>query len=561
LKDEFMAEAQADSSTATDFSARGLVRQTPAVRWLIPALISLATFFTFAHSGRQHPVGTYGTETDFYHLFAPDADRLAAGQFPQNDFHPPGYPALIALVSRLTGDTFTAGKWVSIVSAALLPLVIFALFARLFGYWVGVGTAALFTVGPEIPQFAISATTDIFFLLLCVSALVVVTTARLPVVWRAALAGVVTSLAYLTRYNGLFLLGALVFAVVFLNVFERAWKGRLLLAAVFLAAFFLTASPWLYANYKHRGSPFYNVNYLNMATEFYPELTGGDVFQDGTRALRERFHSFGEVIAYDPARMVKHYPVNLYESFVKTFNAKWVVMWLGVLGLAGFALALWQERRSKPVLTLLAALVFYFLMMGLNHWEARYYFFVGVGFTALALYAATRGLRLLGERVAVLRHPAFGLLPVALVVAAFVQAFGYARENLSGFLDSHPTEVIAARDFILRRHGGGQGLRIVARKPHLAYLSRQEWVFFPQVKSVEELRAWLEKNRVDYVAVGVRELKERKGLKALGEAQNAPPWLEAAWVSEKPLFILYKPRMIPADKPELAEGEPQAPAQ
>jgi hypothetical protein len=548
LKDEFMAEAQADSSAAIDFSMRGLLRKLPAARWLLPALISLATFLTFAHFGRQHPVGTYGTETDFYHLFAPDADRLAAGQFPQNDFHPPGYAALIALVSRITGDTFTAGKWVSIISAALLPLLIFTLFARLFGYWVGVGTAALFTVGPEIPQFAISATTDVYFLLLCVSALVVFTDARLTPAWRAALAGVVTSLAYLTRYNGLFLLGALLFAIVFLNAFERTWKGRLRLAAVFLAAFFLTASPWLYANYKHRGSPFYSVNYLNMATEFYPELTGGDVFQDGTRALRERFHSFGEVIAYDPARIVKHYPVNLYESFVQTFNAKWVVMWLGVLGLAGFLLALWRERRSKPVLTLLAALVFYFLMMGLNHWEARYYFFVGVGFTALALYAATHGPRLLGERARLFRHPAFGLLPVALVAAAFAQAFGYARENLSGFLDSHPTEVLAARDFIERQHGGRRGLRIVARKPHLAYLSRQEWVFFPQVKSVEELRGWLEQNRVDYVAVGVRELKERKGLRALGDPQKAPPWLEAAWVSEKPPFILYRPTPTPTQR-------------
>jgi hypothetical protein len=556
-----MRGASTDSSAAPDIASTGAARQIPAARWLLPALISLAAFLTFAHFGRQHPVGTYSTETDFYHLFAPDADRLAAGQFPQNDFHPPGYAALIALASKITGDTFAAGKWVSIISAALLPLLIFTLFARLFGYWVGVGTAALFTVGPEIPQFAISATTDVYFLLLCVSALVVFTAARLPVAWRAALAGVLTSLAYLTRYNGLFLLGALLFAVVFLNVFEREWKGRLLLAAVFLAAFFVTASPWLYANYKHRGSPFYNVNYLNMATEFYPELTGGDVFQDGTRALRERFHSFGEVLAYDPARMAKHYPINLFESFVKTFNAKWVVMWLGVLGLLGFALALWRERRSKPVLTLLAALVFYFLMMGLNHWEARYYFFVGVGFTALALYAAGRGLRLLGEHAAAFRHPAFALLPAVLFAAAFAQAFGYARQNLSGFLGTHPTEVIAARDFILQQHGGPQGLRIVARKPHLAYLSRQEWVFFPQVKSVEELREWLEKNRVDYVAVGTRELKERKELKALGNPRNAPPWLEAAWVSEKPLYILYKPKTAPVGKPELAEGEPQPPAQ
>jgi hypothetical protein len=555
LKDEFMAGAATDSSVAVDFSVVGLVRKVPAARWLLPALISLATFFTFAYFGQQHPIGTYSTETDFYHLFAPDADRLAAGQFPDNDFHPPGYAALIMLVTKLAGDTFTAGKWVSIISAALLPLFIFALFARLFGYWVGVGTAALFAVGPEIPQYAISATTDVYFLLLCVAALVVFTSERLPAAWRAALTGAVTSVAYLTRYNGLFLFAAFLFAIVALNAFGKTWRARLALAALFVAVFFAAASPWLYANYTHRGSPFYNVNYLNIATAFYPELVDGNVFQDGTRPLREKFHSFGDVLAYDPLRIVAQYPVNLFRSFLKTFDAKFVVLWLGVLGVVGFALALWQKRRSKPVLTLLAALVVYFLLMGLNHWEARYYFFIGVGFTGLALYAAVEGLRLLRQRAAVFRHPVFGLLPLALFVAAFAHAFVYAKQNMTEFLGSHPMEVVAARDFIRQQHGDKRGLRIVARKPHLAYLAGQEWVFFPQVKSVEDLRLWLEENRVDYVAVGTRELKDRKGIKIIGDPKSAPTWLEAAWVSQKPLYILYKPKVTPRGKPDLAEGQ------
>lgn len=355
----------------------------PLIHWLPPLLISLAVLFTFIHFSHAHPVGTYATETDFYHLFAPDAERLAAGQFPENDFQGPGYPALIAVVTMLTGDAFTAGKWVSIVSAALLVLLVYVLFARLFGQWVGVGAALLFPVGAQVPQFSISATTDINFLLLCFAALGLFTSTRLSATWRVALTAVVTSLAYVSRYNGLFLLVTFLFAIVLLNVFERAGKGRVLLASLFLLVFLAAASPWFVANAKHHGSPFYNVNYLNIATEFYPELVNGNVFQDGTRPLREKFHSFGDVLRYNPKRILTHYPANLYESFLNSIKTDLVVPWVGVLGVVGLALALWEKRRNKAVLTLLTAMGLYFLLMGLSHWETRYYFFLGVCYGGL----------------------------------------------------------------------------------------------------------------------------------------------------------------------------------
>lgn len=49
--------------------------------------------------------------------------------------------------------------------------------------------------------------------------------------------------------------------------------------------FFLVSLPWLIANGRHHGSPLYNTNYLNLATEFYPELVKGKINQDGTRTM------------------------------------------------------------------------------------------------------------------------------------------------------------------------------------------------------------------------------------------------------------------------------------
>src|SRR5436190_14297714 len=128
-----------------------------------------------------------------------------------------------------------------------------------------------------------------------------------------------------------------------------------------------------------------------------------------------------------------------------------------------------------------------------------------------------------------------------MVGAMFVMSLAESRRDVLEFLASQPTEVIGARDYIQSTGAAPHSLRIVARKPHLAYLSRQEWLFFPQVKSLDEFRTWVEKDHVDYIAISKRELKERKELKSLGDPKKAPDWLKAVWVNEEPNFILYQP--------------------
>jgi hypothetical protein len=510
---------------------------------LLSLLVCLAHFLTLVYLARQHPFGNYATETDFYHFYAPDAERIATGQFPQNTYQGPGYPATLALIARfagMSGDLFTAGKWLSVICAVLCGLLVFVLFARLFGYWIGVGAQLIAIASGEFPQFSINAATDVFFLLLCLATLVVFTAERIPAGWRAALMGVMTGLTYLTRYNGLFLLAACLIGIVLLNLFNRDWRQRWMLSAVFIVAFFVTASPWLYANYMHQGSPFYNTNYLNVATEFYPELVANKTNQDATRVLAERFDSFTDVLLYNPSRLIARYPANLCESlrlsFTDTLVNQWVawMAWLGVV----FALG---RRRSNSVLLVLSAGAIYFLLVSLTHWETRYYFFVMVLYAGFAVFATVEWLRMARES-GWLSHRAFAMIPVAMVAAMFALSLSESRKDVSQFLANQPAEIIAARDY-LESIGGSGGKRIVARKPHLPYLSRNEWVFFPQVKSVDEFRAWVESNRVDYIAVGKRELKERKELASLGDPKNAPEWLKAVWVNDDPKFILYKPEI------------------
>ena len=508
-------------------------------RWL-PFLLCAAHLMTLAFLARQHPFGNYATETDFYHYYAPDAERIAAGQFPQNTFQGPGYPAVVAVLGKLTGvDLFTAAKWLSVVCAVLCGWLVFVLFARLFGFWVGLSAQLIAVVSGEFPQFSINAATDVFFLFVCLAVLVTFTTERLSARWRTLLTGALTGAAYVVRYNGLFLLVACLLGIVMLNLFEQSWRERIKSAALFFVMFLVAASPWLAANYKHRGSPLYNTNYLNIATEFYPELVKGETNQDATRALESRFRSFGDVLRYDPARLAKQYPVNLYESLRQSVTGNLVAQLVGWLALLGVALS-FIGRRSKPAMLVLIAGGIYLLLMALNHWETRYYFFVMVLYAGFAVFAAERWLALMRAQ-GWLQAKAFAASPVVLVVVMFAASLSASRKDVKEFLEAQPMEVAGARDFVLGLNAAPNSLRIVARKPHLAYMSRQEWVFFPQVKSLDELRVWLETNRVDYIAIGKREIKERKELKPLGDQKKAPDWLQPVWRYEPTNFILYQP--------------------
>ncbi|MEY3284246.1 MAG: glycosyltransferase family 39 protein [Acidobacteriota bacterium] len=506
----------------------------------LPVLIALLHLAILIVPARQHPFGNYATETDFYHLFAPDAQRILLGQMPENTYQGPGYPVVLALGAKLCGaDLFAFGKWLSVVCAPLVGLLIFLLFRRLCGAWVGLGAQLLFIVSGEFPQFSINATTDVFFLLLCLTTLVILLSRRSEILERVILSGIFAGFAYLTRYNGLFLVATCLAGILLLNLFETDWRRRAWLAAIFVVVFTLTVSPWLYLNARRYGSPLYNTNYLNMATQFYPELVAGKTNQDGTRLLEEKFKSFGDVLLYNPGQALRRYPLTLWQSLRYSVTEKLVNRYLAILGLAGLLLALWRRRTREVQLVLLAGLL-YLLLMGLNHWETRYYLFWGVilaGFAAEALRALGDLLRQHGGLAA----RGWPVLPIALFLLLWGLSVDESRADVRKFLDAQPWEVAAARDYLIGAYGGQTaGLRIVARKPHLPYLVNAEWIFFPQVRTIDDFKSWVEQNHVDFIVIGKRELKERKELAPLGKPSRAPEWLKPVWIHDETGLILYR---------------------
>jgi hypothetical protein len=507
---------------------------SPTTKLALPVIIMAASLLAFALPARLHTLGGYDAETDFYFYYAPAAERISVGEFPREyGYHAPGYSALVALVSLATGDLFVSGKWISVVSAALAGLLVFLLFSRAFGYWAGVGAQLILLVSGPFPRYALSASTDMVFLMLCLAALVCFTTNRVGPRWRAGSAGVVTAAACLVRYNGVFLVPPFLLAILVFNAFGVGRWKQIELAAVLLAAIVFTTAPWLYLNNRHNGSPFYNISYVASASLFYSDLVGGRFNEDGNRMLSGMFHSFGDVLLRDPRRILLMYPVNLLRCLRNSLTGNLVGLPVAGLALAGTIRALgW--RRSIDLRLMLSAGACYFLVMAFVPWLPRYFLFVA------AIYAGLASLAVTGAFETAQRwRRGLGLVVAAIAGAVWLGTFAQAHADVSAFLADPSRAVVGACHYLEQR--GASQVSILARKPHLPYVCRQEWVFFPMVSSLDELRRWLETHPVDYVAFGYAEQQHRPELAELLEPGRAPSWLKVVWSSQTPPFVLYVP--------------------
>jgi hypothetical protein len=129
---------------------------------LVALAMGVLYVVALAYPVHRHVVGAF---SDFYVRFAPDADRVAAGEFPRNTYNPPGYPTLLVLASPLTGDHFTTGKWMSLLAGGLTGALAFVLFRRLFGPGPALLAVPIILTSAVFATYAITAMTDVPFVL------------------------------------------------------------------------------------------------------------------------------------------------------------------------------------------------------------------------------------------------------------------------------------------------------------------------------------------------------------------------------------------------------------
>ncbi len=487
---------------AEDVDRVRLLKLVPVPRvWLLALTISALYVLILAYPVHLHRVGVF---SDFYVRFAPDADRIAGGEFPQNTYNPPGYPVLLVLISPLTGDHFTSGKWMSLLAAGFIGVLVFFLVRRLFDPGPALLAVPIVLLSHSFTTYSITAMTDVPFLCVCLGALLVITVDRPARWWPAILGGVLSGAAYLIRYNGVFLLVPGLLGMLWREDARTSGSKR---AAVYLGSFLLTIAPWGWLNYTHHGSPVYSTNYLDVIRAF--DLDGGG----------RPFSSLADVVLRDPGRLARGYAGNVVPTLVNGFGASLALFPVGPLAAVGIVLSLiWHHRR--PVIIVLVAALTFVLLMSLTHWERRYHFFPLAcysGFAAFAVFQIGHAVgRLLGSPMAA------RLVVTALVVVIVVPSGIRAWNAVLISLKRQPIELLPAARYL--DSVAPPGATVMAGRAQIAYLSRRQFRELPDAGSLDELKSYLSEHPADYLVFD-RWGQFHPNLTILAKPDGSTPWL------------------------------------
>jgi 4-amino-4-deoxy-L-arabinose transferase-like glycosyltransferase len=157
---------------------------------------------------------------------------------------PPMYATLIALGVRLGFNSEVAGRGISLIAGAGLPVVAFLIARRLYGQAAGWLAGVLAAVHPLLIAISVAVLTESFYLTVSLLAVYcMIDVFALATRRSAILAGVYLGLAYLCRPEALILTGLLGATVVLAN--RSRWRLAVARVSVLVGTFAIFAIPYI----------------------------------------------------------------------------------------------------------------------------------------------------------------------------------------------------------------------------------------------------------------------------------------------------------------------------
>jgi 4-amino-4-deoxy-L-arabinose transferase-like glycosyltransferase len=316
-------------------------------------------------------------------------------------YHPPGYPAAIALVALVARDIFLAAKIVSFLSALAVLGLTWAL-GRLCFRSDGVAAlaSALVALSPAMVASGYVVGSDMLGAALFLGSVYYV--ARAPRgSWKvAALAGALAGLAYLTRYVYVAILPASLLYWIF--VVPGARRKTYPRALLFVGFLLLVIAPWSGACIVRHGD-LHNWNHVNIAFAVFGEGEGRGWLNFGS--YREQYPTLLSLIASHPVSVAKHLARNAV-SFPVHIIVKQCLLAGGLLLLGTFSavrrptverMALLLNSVALLLLTLLAWLTtrFYIAIIPVALLFASHFILNCLGRSLSSYWPAEGGARIL----------------------------------------------------------------------------------------------------------------------------------------------------------------------
>lgn len=489
----------------------------PWVPWIVAGLYSITMAALTFH---YHTVGGLDVETDFYAELYPQARKLVEGQFSPLNYGAKGpvYSILLAAVYLPVRDYFTAAQILNLFSGAVFLAILYSLIRLVFNSSTALLVSFLVVSNYMFQNFTYQVNSDIPFIAFC--ALTMYFLYRNGGTLDIVLSALFALLAFLTRYNGVFLV---IGTAVFLGLERIPLKKRIIRIALWVGIFLAAGLPWFIPNWIATGNPVHNDNYINVMLEFYGHSEQGLRYERWTDALPKQFTGLGDIFFYDPVYFVKKTAVNVVGHFLWDMRA--LVQWrLGIFVMLGIPLFfLTKPDRQKLIFFSFGAV--YFLILTLVFYNARFSLYLLVFYLPLVVLPFTN------ERITG-RLGRFSRAPLVILVLLICS---YAYTSTRVMLDD-----IQYTPFFLKDLGEALGKiepdktsRLLARKPHTAYYAGLTPVMFPDdVSTVDELVERCRTHSIKYIMYSLIEAKYRPQLRELLDVSMVHPGLEPVCASD-----------------------------
>ena len=322
-------------------------------------------------------------------------------------YHPPLFPALLAIPSKLGLTSYAQHRAVGCAMGAATAAVVGLAGRRIAGPRLGLVAAALAAVYlPAVANESVLMSESLYGLAIAATILAALWFHERPTARRAAVLGAAIGLAALTRAEALLLLVVLVpFAV------RRAPERRLRLALAAVAAAAVVVAPWCVRNTLVFDRPVgistgdggvlagannreayhgAQVGAWNLAGLALPRSTGEDLFDDAKLSARLRRKGLdyagdhvGRLVPVAAVRVMRTWTVwpldpdekVAYNAFVggRDKSAEWAALVMGwVVMLLAIRGAVALRRRAAPLSPLLAPLVLVTVVSALFFGDVRF---------------------------------------------------------------------------------------------------------------------------------------------------------------------------------------------
>ncbi len=477
-----------------------------------------------------HRIGDYSTETDFYGAYADGARLVQHGHLDPRRYGVvgPGYEAALALTGLLVRDLFFAAELLSTLATVATLLLWFFLLRRRSNARLALFAALFMATNPYLFRYGYTVSTDALALALQAASLYLLLATR--GVRTAAGAGVLAAAAFLTRYTAIMLLPVGLVATAAGGrpggggAPGASGRGE---ALAFAAGFAIPVAAWLGYCLAH-GAGFAFQLHHNLAYEVFARSRGigWDAYQ---RDLQPGFRTLWDVIARDPAAVARQVAANCATHLVQ--DGRVLLGWptaasvaLGGLLAAGSG----ALRRGWP---LAVSAVLFFLAFVPVFYSERYALALLPFYAAAAaaLFASPRFALVVGGRVRL--KPLLAGLPLALALAS---SLDLQRRVLA----QQPTEVLEGAETL--RSLARPGDRVIARKPHIAYLAGVQSVAFPFADSLRQLADYARRRGARWLFFGFGEGETRPVFRYLLDPSGAVPGLVPRRVSSPRPGVLYE---------------------